>query len=315
MLIGQSKVYNYFLEANKQNVLAHAYTLVGPGSSGKRTLARAVAAMLLNIEVEKLNASPDFYYVERIENPKTGQLRKDIIVDQARALREWLGNKSWQGGWQVAVVDEAELFNKESANALLKILEEPPEKSLIFLLTENEEALLSTIKSRAPVFYLNLVSVNNLVEELVKNGFDKNLASEAANYSGGRVGRAINFLANQEARAEFKTEIERWNKLQGEPLYKKLKIIDDLYGDPDDAMRGRAKLQQVLDIWLGLERERLLKKYGYKDKINELVKTTKLESKTVSQIASNINFIQQARGLLGQNVHPRLLMETVVMDY
>lgn len=315
MLIGQSKVYNYFLEANEQNVLAHAYTLVGPAGSGKKTLAKAVAAMLLKVEEKKLKSSPDFYYLERIEDDQTGKLRKDIIVEQARALREWLDKKSWQGGWQVAIIDEAELLNKGSANALLKALEEPPEKSLIFLLTENEEALLPTIKSRAPTFYLKLLSVGNLTAELIKNDYDKSLAAEAAQYSGGRVGKAINYLISAEARAEYKSEVARWEKLQGEPWYRKLKIIEDLYGEADDAVRGRARLQKILDIWLGLEREWLLNKYGLENKMNEPVKFSKKESKTVTQIVGSINFIQEARKLLVQNVHPRLLMENVVMDY
>ena len=138
MLIGHAKILEFFENALKSGSLSHAYCFVGQGQVGKRTLAKILAAKILKTDLSKLSCHPDFYYLERIEDEKTGKLKKEISIAQARYLKTHLIGKSWSGGYKVVIVDEAELLNEESSNALLKTLEEPKAKTIFFLLTENE---------------------------------------------------------------------------------------------------------------------------------------------------------------------------------
>ena len=147
-MIGYGAQKKYFLEALHAGSLAHAYILVGPDGVGKRTLAMEVAAELMQVPVEKVTVNPNFLYVRRLEDEKTGKLKKELSVAQARELRARLAGSAWGSGYRVVVIDEVELLNAEAANALLKLLEEPPKDTVFFLLTNNDVQLLPTIISR-----------------------------------------------------------------------------------------------------------------------------------------------------------------------
>ena len=91
----------------------------------------------------------DFKLVEREWTDETKTRRKtEITIDQIRNLKHFFETTSSEEGWRVALIDSADEMNKNAANALLKILEEPPEKSLLILISHNQNALLPTIRSR-----------------------------------------------------------------------------------------------------------------------------------------------------------------------
>ena len=96
---------------------------------GKRKIAQFVASQLLGVSEDKLTTHPDYYYLARLSDEKLASL-KDISIGQAREMRGRLQNRSWLGGYQITIIDEAELLNEESGNALLKILEEPGERNV-----------------------------------------------------------------------------------------------------------------------------------------------------------------------------------------
>lgn len=142
--------------------LPHALLLCGPAGLGKRALAEAfVRARLCESPVDgwacgacsacKLLAAgthPDRILVTLEPNPKTGVMRKEIVVDQIRALSARLAMASQFDGWQVAVLDPADAMNAAAQNALLKTLEEPTDSSLIVLLADDPARLSATIRSR-----------------------------------------------------------------------------------------------------------------------------------------------------------------------
>ena len=139
-------------------------------------------------------------------------------------MRGVLQNRSWLGGYQITIIDEAELLNEESGNALLKILEEPGERNVFFLLTEDDASLLSTVRSRCQLFYLPLVAVEEIFNELKKLGHDENIARASAAIAWGRPGRAIGFAESPEERENYLKEVARWEKTLDEPFYLKIKI-------------------------------------------------------------------------------------------
>lgn len=301
MIIGHRKIVNFFKEAMAQNRLAQAYCLVGPESVGKRKIAQFVAGNLLGVSEDKLTTHPDYYYLSRLSDEKTGKLKKDISIGQAREMRGRLQNRSWLGGYQITVIDEAELLNEESGNALLKILEEPGERSVFFLLTEDDSALLSTVRSRCQLFNLPLVAEEEIFSELKKLGHAENVARESAAIAWGRPGRAINFAENQQEREDYLKEVARWEETLDEPFYLKLKSVEDLFGDKTDHIRGRDKLQATLDLWMMLWRQFLI--------------SGQSKNFSPTQAVAIIDRLREAKRFLGQNIHPRLLVEETFLNF
>lgn len=310
VIFGHHHLLTFFENAVWNGSLSHAYCFSGPDGIGKQTMARHIAALLLGIGETKLEQHPDFYYAARAVNEKTGKLNKDFSIEQVRAFRAHLSQTSWSGGYQIAILDDAELLNESSGNALLKVLEEPPEKSVLFLLTNNDQKLLPTIRSRTQLFYLNLPSESELIAELVAAGYQPALAKEAALAAGLRPGRAITLLRDGEELAQHLAEVERCHSLVGEPLCKKLKLVDDAFGDKDDAERGRERLQQILDIWISCWREALLQKNQIT--VEREWPKNKLAFLSGSDIARIIDSFMETKVLLKRNIHPRLLIERAI---
>ena len=147
----------------------HAWLLTGPVGIGKATIARLTAAWLLSENVHsevrfdiersdlKIDAEdtgtnmvlrgvhPDYKIVApQIEGNKSGQIK----VDQIRELVPFMMHKPARGGWRVAIIDSMDDVNLNGANALLKLLEEPPEQAVLFLIASNIGDLPPTIRSR-----------------------------------------------------------------------------------------------------------------------------------------------------------------------
>ena len=143
--------------------MPHAWLLRGPRGVGKATLAYRFARRLLAgddharaatdpthpvFRMVANKAHPDLRVLERVVNPKTGKLSKDILVDQVRYADEAMYATAARAGRKVLLVDPADELNTSGANALLKLLEEPP-ASVVILLVCQRPGLLPRRSSRA----------------------------------------------------------------------------------------------------------------------------------------------------------------------
>jgi DNA polymerase III subunit delta' len=143
--------------------LHHAWLIHGPTGSGKTSFALHAAAYLLSggsATIGRLNlqqkdcaliaagAHPDLMFVTQPLDEKTGLAKDGIPVDAIRGLNEFFRKTASLGGWRVAIVRGAEKLNNQAANALLKILEEPPTQAILFLTTAARGRLLPTLRSR-----------------------------------------------------------------------------------------------------------------------------------------------------------------------
>lgn len=188
--------------------LPHALLLCGPSGLGKRALAEAfVRARLCDsprdgracgacrtCKLLDAGTHPDRISITLEPNPRTGVMRKEIVVDQVRELSARLAMASQLGGWQVAVIDPAEAMNAAAQNALLKTLEEPTDASLIVLVSDHPWRLGATIRSRCQRIDLALPSRADALAWLVSHGVDSAEAVLAA--AGGNPGQA-RLLAEQ----------------------------------------------------------------------------------------------------------------------
>lgn len=303
MFIGNQQVVNFFNIAIANQALGQVYCLAGGGQIGKRTLARELCAQLLETNVEKLSLHPDFYYLERTENEKTGKMRKEISVDQSRQLRAFLQNQSWNGSYKAVIIDEAETLNEESGNALLKSLEEANEKCIIFLLTENERALLPTIRSRTQIMPMYLERKAVIREGLQKMGCEQNLADKICEYANGKMGRAVDFFKEKEKFDVWKKESTRWREFANKPLYQRFKEIEDLFISKEEMVRTQDRLRVILNIWTE-ESQRMLEE--------RVLRNDKAGSQSILRSLQSIN---EVLVLLGQNINPKMLIEKILLQF
>lgn len=296
-ILGHKVVLDFFEKVRKNNKLNHAYCFVGPKNVGKFTIAKFLAAQILNSSVDKLFTSPDLFLLEQKIKQKTGKLGKDISIDQVRELVAFSSHHSFLGGYKVVIIDNADLLSAGASNALLKTLEEPKSKTIIFLITDNEKKLLPTILSRCQSIYFSTVD-----EDLIQNFLNKsNLSSDRKDYilkySCGLPGIAVKLTTDEDYYAEYTKEVRRFEDLFGKFFYEKIKIVEDLFGDKKDHIQARNYLREVLHIW--------------QINLHIFLKNNKLDKKTMLNL---YNSITQANNLLIKNVHPRLLIENILLQ-
>ena len=212
-VVGHKDIIKYIQNAVRQNKLSHAYILNGQRGSGKKLLARLFAMTLQcesgqsepcgecrSCKQTKSDNQPD---IITIKHEKPASISVDDIREQ---LNGDIMIKPYSSPYKIYIVPEADIMTVQAQNALLKTLEEPPEYAVIFLLTENADSLLSTIRSRCV-----MLKLRNIKDKLVKKYLMEELqvpdyqAEVCAAFAQGNIGRAI-MLAKSEHFNEIKDE-------------------------------------------------------------------------------------------------------------
>lgn len=210
-VVGHVAALAEFEAAATSDRLHHAWLLTGPRGVGKATLAWAAARWLLaehplpgltvpddDPAARRIRAlsEPRLALVRRPWDDKAGRLRAEITVDEVRKLLSFFHMSAAAGGRRVAIVDAADEMNTAAANALLKMLEEPPRGAVMFLIAHQPARLLPTIRSRCRVLRLAPLSPEEMGNVLGGVGAEGDPAQLAA-LSGGSAGEALR-LAGQD---------------------------------------------------------------------------------------------------------------------
>jgi DNA polymerase-3 subunit delta' len=180
VLFGHAPAEAAFLAAYRSGRVPHAFLIVGPKGIGKATLAYRIArfvfarpdpgaAAVQKAKTLAVNADDpvarriaaqgqgDLLVLERTPNEK-GVMRQQIAVDDVRRTVSFFGSTAGQGGWRIAIVDAVDELNRSSANALLKVLEEPPQRALLLLVSHAAGRVPATLRSRCRVIGLRPLS-------------------------------------------------------------------------------------------------------------------------------------------------------------
>ena len=207
-LIGHAPQQATFLNAMNGGRMPHAWLLTGPKGVGKASFAYLAArAMLTGGKIDALSpalqndeahlveegAHPDLFVLKRDYNPKTQKFRGDIPVDAARALKQSFNLSAGRGGWRIAIIDSIDDMNKNGVNALLKLIEEPPEKCLFLIVCHNPGRVLDTIRSRCRMLAFNALDeadLQRIVQTRLEN-CDPNEAAASAFLAQGSAGYAL----------------------------------------------------------------------------------------------------------------------------
>lgn len=191
-----------------------------------------------------------------------------IGVDEALDITKALSLKSYEGGYKVMIIWMADRMNTAASNKLLKLIEEPPNKTVFILITENEDAIIDTIKSRCQVLHFPKLSVDHISNALVT---DHNCApSEAlkiAHQSEGDFNTAQHILSNDSDTVLFEKWFVTWVRSAFLAKKKKEAIIDLLQWSETIAKTGRSTQKNFLKYCVQIFRQAMLQNY----KVSSLV--------------------------------------------
>lgn len=195
-LIGHDETLKTFTDAwNARDVhpIHPVWMLCGPRGIGKATLAYKIARMVYgNIG--------DFFIIDLAHNiDERGNLKTDakaISVHTVRAMIERMQMSSMSGNWRVVLIDAVDELTVAAENAILKLLEEPPQQTLFLLVTHQLSNVLPTVRSRARIEKMRPLSISQLRELCVKFMPDTEISSEILKLSNGSFGKIANLKAS-----------------------------------------------------------------------------------------------------------------------
>jgi DNA polymerase III subunit delta' len=270
-LFGHQAVEQGMLAAYRTGRVPHAFLIVGTKGIGKATLAYRMArfvlahpdpaaavvrdAISLALEPDHpvarriaAQAQGDLLVLERTLNER-GVLRQQIAVDDVRRTVSFFGSTAGEGGWRVAIVDAVDELNAAGANALLKILEEPPQRALLLLVSHSAARVPATLRSRCCMVRLRPLSEGDVaaaVAAVTGSAANDPRVAAAAAAAEGSVARALALLDEDalELRQRAVALLERLPALNTDALHA---LGDELAGTDPQPL---AAFVDTVNAWL-----------------------------------------------------------------
>jgi DNA polymerase-3 subunit delta' len=214
ILVGHDVAMQAVQAAFASGRMPHAWLIAGIEGIGKATLAKHIAQFVLangQGELGKLDPQhrvaklveaethPDLLIIRRPLDEKTGEQRNIIPVEEALRIASFLHKTATHGGWRVVLIDEAHTLNRHGQNAILKVIEEPPSRTLILITVTTPGVLLPTIRSRCRVLQLAPLDAPHMMAIMQRTAPNASVEDRSAliDLSGGSIGFAMKMLRTE----------------------------------------------------------------------------------------------------------------------
>ena len=329
-VIGQSRAIELLRRSLESERLSHAYLLVGQPHVGKMTLAINLAQTLNCEEKEKpcghckscrhiaTGSHPDVQMIGRLSGADAGAagVKKEIGIAQIKELQRSASLQPYEGKYRVFILDGAEYLNEESANCLLKTLEEPPQNVLFILLTVNDSRLLPTIVSRCQRVELYPLSAPVIEQALLERwqvAADK--ARMLSRLCRGGIGWAISAASEGKLIEGRSQRLAELVSLAEESLQQRFAFASRL---ATQFSKSRDSVEETLKLWLEWWRDILLVKEGCAGFMINVDQEETLKNHagrySLAEIRGFIEAIREAWEQLDQNANPRLVLEVLMLS-
>ena len=306
-IIGNSAALDFLDRSHKLGNIAQTYIFSGAAGLGKTLTAHCFAERL--IFPEKLSNCGDCHIVERLEG------KKNISVDQIREFINILGMSSFSGGRKVGIIKAAETLSLEAANSLLKLLEEPQADVVLILITSSLDSILPTIISRSQVVNFFPVATDLIRDYLCDNlSTPLELANNLAALSGGRPGRALQFLEDHDFYENYLQQVQSFLGFFKSDISERLKNISLLFDDGEAVV----KAAQTIDAWEAVARDLVLSVFNNNDLVahrNFLPELKEAVSDLdLTKITGFFPIFDKAKQYLAANVMPKNVLEYIAIN-
>lgn len=328
--LGQDHLIARLQPALEQGRESHAYLLTGPPHVGKLTLALEISQAVNCLRgpgapcgecaqcqrvADRLHADVRIVDIEFTRTVSGRENATAISIDAIRELERSVNLNPFEGSRSVVIIDGASTMTVDAANALLKTLEEPPPGVLFLLLTDEEESLLSTIRSRCQTLQLLPMSRQRMMDHLaVNHGVAGEEADRLYRLSRGCLGWALQALADPQVLDQRQADMERIRETVSAGLDAKFAYANEvasLFGS------NRPAARELLSLWLRWWRDLLLLKEGAGDYLHNSDQAEELRAHaatlTTAQIAAFIRRLLETLAALDANASPRLALETLML--
>ncbi|MDG3583353.1 MULTISPECIES: ATP-binding protein [Galbibacter] len=198
----------------------------------------------------------DWYQILEIEN-KQGQ----IGVDEAQDIVKSLSLKAYEGGYKAMIIWMADKMNTAAANKLLKLIEEPPNKTFFILIAEDEEQIIQTIRSRCQLLHFPPLAEAVITDALQKKGLDENTALKIAHQANGNYNKAIDLVNRDSEDLVFEKWFVLWVRSAFKARGNKAVIHDLLLWSDEVAKTGRETQKKFLQFCMDVFRQAMLVNY------------------------------------------------------
>jgi len=315
-IVGQKQAIEVLRRAINENKLSQNYLFVGPEGVGKRLTAISFV-QALNCKIEPLEGCGECDIcksIEKLSYPDLFYLKPEgqwYKIQQIRDIRKEAYVKPYISNWKVFILDDAHQLRAEGANALLKILEEPPEHTLFILIAYRPELLLPTIISRSQIISFSYLSYDE-VWQIIKDKVPEDKLEILVNLSQGSVGKAL-----------FWGEENNWTKrielfkyltlLKKDRPYSPFELVDFLV-EEKDGEKIINLLELVLFWWRDLLLWKLTEDEKYimqKDFLSEIAR--KSQEYSISDLRNFFRLTQDAIRGIRNNANLLLTLETLFL--
>ncbi len=241
-ILGNEEAKKILENTIKTQNISHSYMFIGQNGIGKFMIAKEFAkAILCQGEQKPCNTcescikfngenNPDIQIIDEIEE-------KSIKTETIKEMVKGVYEKPIEGSRKVYIINDSQKMTKEAQNSLLKTLEEPPEYVVIILITENENLLLNTIKSRCTKIKFNPLKDNEIIK-ILKEKYDyKEVTENMLEIAGGSVTQALSVQGKEEIFNEIKTIFSNLEKIN----------IIDLLNKKDLVFKDKDYIDEILD--------------------------------------------------------------------
>lgn len=277
--LGNQRVIDFFNNSFERGFSTQAFGLYGIKHLGKKYLVNLIAQK--NECLEGIN----FFKVKSQED------KRDISIEQIRNWQKMLRLQSVGNRMVIGVIESAEDLSLPASNALLKIIEEPPKNTLLFLTVSNSNSILKTLQSRLLAINFNKTTNGQLLEDLLSLGYDKTKVNTVVDVVNGLPGLAIKLLNNEQLLDSWQKEYNEVEKMINSPLSQRLVWLHKIFED---------------------------KKNNNLDAISLLTKVASVVSRQAktnpTKYAPALSWLVESPRFLSSNVNQRLLFERIILS-